>query len=133
MWLYMGQPFNQEACYYASVGFVYLIKNLTNGKMYVGKKLFTKSKAYQKNKKRKKKRVDSDWELYTGSNEQLNLDIASGHQIEKHILWLCPTKGWMTYYETKEILNRDCLLSDDYYNQWVSCKIRRSHLKEKTK
>lgn len=131
MWLYFGEVFDTNTIKYQPVGFVYLIKNLTNGKMYVGKKLFTKSKSYQKNKKRKKKRVESDWQEYTGSNEKLNQDIADGHQVEKHILHLCESKGWMSYLETKEILMRDCLLSDNYYNEWFSCKVRRSHLKGK--
>lgn len=114
-----------------NVGFVYLIINDTNDKAYVGKKLFTKSKTYQKNKKKKRTRVASDWVTYTGSNEALNKDIADGHQIRKIILHLCKTKGWMSYLETKEIIERNCLLSDYYYNDWFSCKVRRSHLKEK--
>ena len=101
----------------------------TDYKHYVGKKLFTKPKTYQKNKKKKKTRVASDWLTYTGSNEQLNEDIKNGHSIKKEILHLCKSKGWCTYLESKEILVRDCLLSDKYYNYWISCKIRRSHLK----
>lgn len=128
MWLYNGTEFIEE---YINdhVGFVYLITNQTNGKKYIGKKLFTKSKTYQKNKKKKRTRVSSDWMTYTGSNEQLNQDIKNGHIIKKEILHLCKSKGWTTYIETKEILFRDCLLLDEYYNFWVSCKIRRTHLK----
>jgi hypothetical protein len=59
----------------------------------------------------------------------LNEDIGLGHQVSKKILHLCKSKGWMTYLETKEILVRDCIISDEYYNVWVSAKIRRSHLK----
>ena len=66
---------------------------------------------------------------YTGSNDQLNEDIQFGHTVSKEIIHLCKSKGWCTYLETKEILVRDCLLSDNYYNYWVSCKIRRTHLK----
>jgi hypothetical protein len=128
MWLYNGSEFTEDMIS-DNVGFVYVITNLTNNKQYVGKKLFTKSKTYQKNKKKKKTRVSSDWMIYTGSNEQLNIDIKNGDQIKKEIIHLCTSKGWMTYIETKEILVRDCLLSENYYNYWVSCKIRRSHLK----
>ena len=128
MWLYNSEEFTEDMIE-DNVGFVYLITNETNGKQYVGKKLFTKSKTYQKNKKKKKTRVASDWLTYTGSNEQLNEDIKNGHSIKKEILHLCKSKGWCTYLESKEILVRDCLLSDKYYNYWISCKIRRSHLK----
>ncbi len=134
MWLkdnfFSDDPFTEDDIGNA-VGFVYLICNRTNGKSYVGKKLFTRSKTYQKNKKRKKTRVASNWITYTGSNEALNNDIAAGHKIEKYILHLCESKGWMSYLETKEIIDRNCLLSDHYYNDWFSCKVRRSHLKRK--
>ena len=128
MWLYNGTEFTEEMID-NNIGFVYQIENLTNGKKYVGKKLFTRSKTYQKNKKKKRKKVQSDWMTYTGSNEELNQDIESGHQIKKEILHLCQTKGWATYLETKEIINRDCIIKDDYYNIWFSARIRRSHLK----
>lgn len=128
MWLYNETEFTEDMIG-DNVGFVYLITNLTNNKMYVGKKLFTKSKTYQKNKKKKRTRVASDWITYTGSNEQLNEDIKNGHVITKQILHLCKSKGWCSYLESKEILNRDCLILENYYNYWISCKIRRTHLK----
>jgi hypothetical protein len=128
MWLYEGKEFSEDMID-NNVGFVYIITNLTNGKQYVGRKLFTKSKTYQKNKKKKKTRITSDWVTYTGSNEQLNKDIQDGHSIKKEILHLCKSKGWCSYLESKEILSRDCLLLDSYYNEWISTKIRHTHLK----
>mgnify|MGYP003342925657 CR=1 FL=1 len=128
MWLYNEIEFTEDLIS-DNVGFVYVITNVTNNKQYVGKKSFTKSKTYQKNKKKKKTRVSSDWITYTGSNDKLNEDIKNGDQIRKEIIHLCKSKGWMSYMETKEILVRDCLLKEQYYNYWVSCKIRRTHLK----
>ena len=127
MWIYNGCSFTEDDIGEA-VGFVYIIYNLTNNKKYIGKKLFTKSKTYQKKGKKKRKRVSSDWITYTGSNEELNQDIKNGHQIQKEILHLCVSKGWCSYHETREILIRDCLISNEYYNHWISCKIRRTHL-----
>jgi hypothetical protein len=86
-------------------------------------------KYYQKNKKRKRKRVESNWRDYTGSNEVLNEEIKTGHNIEKEILHLCTGKAWLSYYETKEILLRDAIIDDMYYNGWLSAKIRKSQLK----
>lgn len=128
MWIYQGNEFTEDMIG-DNVGFVYVITNHSNGKQYVGKKLFTKSKTYQKNKKRKRKRVSSDWMEYTGSNDQLNEDIKNGHVITKQILHLCKSKGFCSYLESKEILNRDCLINDKYYNTWLSARIRRTHLK----
>ena len=82
-----------------------------------------------KKKKKKRTRVSSNWIDYTGSNDQLNDDIKNGHQIKKHILHLCKSKGWCSYMETKEIFMRNCLVLDEYYNTWVQCKIRRQHIK----
>lgn len=127
MWKYKNELFTEEMIE-GYVGFVYLIYNHDTDKYYVGKKLFTKSKSYQKNKKRKKRRVSSDWMEYTGSNKILNEDVSNGHTITKTILHLCKSRGWMSYYETFEILSRNAITDDQYYNEWVSCKIQRRHL-----
>lgn len=128
MWLYNNELFTEDMIE-DNVGFVYLITNTTNGKLYVGKKLFTKSKTYQKNKKKKRKRVSSDWMEYTGSNDMLNEDVQNGHQIKKEILHLCKTKGEMAVYETHEIIVRNALIYETYYNRWCSMKVHSNHLK----
>lgn len=128
MWLYEGKEID-DADIEGYVGFVYLIENETNGRKYIGRKLFTKAKTIQRNKKKKRLRVPSDWKDYVGSNDELKEDANKGHVLKRTILHLCKSKGWCTYLETKEILMRDCLISDQYYNSWVSCKIRHNHLK----
>jgi Putative endonuclease segE, GIY-YIG domain len=59
-WTYNGKVFESEdiAEY---VAFVYKIKNLTNGKQYIGKKLFNFTKTKQVKKKKKRFKVESDW------------------------------------------------------------------------
>lgn len=111
-------------------GFCYLITNLTNNKKYVGRKYLTKAKTKQIRGKKKKIRVESDWQDYYGSNAELLEDIKKfgKDNFKREILHLCKTRGECSYYETKEILMRDCLLKEDYYNTWVSAKIRRNHL-----
>lgn len=126
MWKYMDSLFTDEMIG-DNVGFVYLITD-NSGKKYIGKKLFTKSKTYQKNLKKKRKRVPSDWQEYTGSNLELNENISTGTTIEKEILHLCKSKGWMTYLETKEIIMKNAIIDDNYYNSWFSAKIHRKHL-----
>lgn len=127
MWLYEGKEFTSDDID-THVAFVYLIENLDTNMKYVGKKLFTASKSYQKNGKRRKKRVESDWITYTGSNEMLNEEVSSGANLRKTILHLCKSRGWASYIETKEIFDREALLRDDYYNAFVGCKIHAKHL-----
>lgn len=127
-WIYQGQPFTEDMIG-DWLGFVYQITNLDNGKKYIGRKLFTKSKTVQKNKKKKKTRAPSDWLTYTGSNAELNEAVKDGARLHKEIIHLCASKGKLAYLESKEIFVRDALISDEYYNTWVSCRIRSSHIK----
>ena len=128
-WVYNGLPFENmiDAEYY---GFVYLITNLKTGKMYVGKKLFWSKKTRQVKGKKKKELVESDWRDYWGSNQELLSDIEKfgKEHFTRTILRLCKTKGEATYYESKEIFERDALLKEEYYNSWVMCRVRKSHL-----
>jgi hypothetical protein len=111
-------------------GMVYIITHIPSGKKYVGKKFFTKSKTKQVKGKKKRSRVKSDWETYWGSNKDLQEEVKKNgaEHYTREILHLCKTKSELSYYETWEIFNRHALLSDNYWNQWVSCRIRKDHL-----
>jgi hypothetical protein len=124
------------------VGFVYLITNNTTGRKYIGKKLAKFSKTTykvvkQKNgiKKRKKIRskVDSDWQLYYGSNDQLNKDIEQlgSENFTREILYYCRSKAECSYIESREQFRHRVLESDDYYNGQIVCRIHGSHIKGK--
>ena len=76
MWLYENNVVNElpEDC----VGFVYQITNTTNGRMYIGKKLakFKRSRKPLKGRKNKRRyKIDSDWQDYYGSSDELTIDI----------------------------------------------------------
>jgi len=112
-------------------GFVYLITHNQSGRKYIGKKFFTKSKTKQVKGKKKKTRVKSDWEDYYGSNKELldEIKINGKDNYTREILHLCRTRSECQYFETYEIFCRHALLSNGYYNQWCSCRIRKAHLK----
>lgn len=129
-WIYNNIPI--ETVPDGAVGFVYLITNTISGKMYVGKKIFFSSKTIQKNKKKKRIKVESDWKSYYGSNQTLKdlVLLQEKKFFTREILHICYSKSQCSYLEIKEQLLRDAILSPDYYNDWVSCKITRKHMQK---
>lgn len=132
MWYYRNISFKETPEDYQ--GFVYEITELRTGKKYIGKKNFWKPKTLPKNSKRKRRiriRVESDWRSYFGSSGVLNqLVEEQGEQnFKRMILKLCKTKGEMSYYEAKLQFENDVLLNDEYYNEFIGCKIHAKHLK----
>jgi hypothetical protein len=111
-------------------GFVYMITHLKTGRKYIGKKFFTKSKTKQVKGKKKRSRVSSDWMSYWGSNKKLQEEVKENgkDQYVREILHLCKTRSECSYWETWEIFIRHALMHDSYYNEWVSCRIRKDHL-----
>jgi len=132
-WLYEGREFEPPEDFSPKTlyGFVYLIENLQNGKKYIGKKGFTFSKTRQVNKKKRRYKVSSDWEEYDGSSDDLQRDLGGygPDAFRRTILYLCRSKGEATYLEAREQFVRDVLLRDDYYNNWISCRVRGPHIK----
>ena len=133
MWTYNGEEITQSPEQYQ--GFVYLITDLTNDKKYIGKKFFWKPKTLPVTKTRKRRvktRVESDWRDYYGSSTEVKL-LVEKHGVEsfkRQILKLCTTKGECSYYEAKYQFEYDVLLRDDFYNEFIGCKIHSKHLKE---
>jgi hypothetical protein len=127
-WYCDGVPFEEDGTHF---GFVYLIENLITGRKYIGRKYFTCAGYKQVNGKKKKIRKTSDWETYWGSNETLKREVAElgEHNFRRTILHLCKSKSECSYFETYEIFSRHALLDSVYYNDWVSAKVRRAHLK----
>lgn len=136
-WLYQNQIVDQlpEDC----VGFVYLITNTANGRMYIGKKLAKFSKTTQKtvklkngSKKKKKIRtkVDSDWRDYYGSSPELTKDVEQlGTQhFTREILYYCKSKAECSYIEAREQFSRRVLESKDYYNGHIQVRVHGSHI-----
>lgn len=124
------------------VGFVYEITNLLSGKRYIGKKLakFAKTtyktvklKNGTKKRKRIRNKIDSDWQTYYGSNDQLNKDVAALGQdnFTREILYYCYSKAECSYIEAREQFTRKVLESEEYYNGHIQVRVHGSHIKNK--
>ena len=114
-------------------GFVYVITDKRNDKKYVGKKRFwsVTRKPPLKGKTRKRVvRKESDWMKYYGSSELVNqLLVEHGEDnFHREIIHLCKTKGEMSYLEAKEQFDRNVLLNDEYYNEYIGCRIHSKHV-----
>lgn len=140
MWTYENQIVESlpDDC----VGFVYLIVNKTNSRMYIGKKLakFSRTstktvtlKNGTKKKKKVKSKIDSDWQEYYGSSIELQKDIElSGKEhFTREILFFCKSKAECSYVESREQFSRKVLESDEYYNNNIMCRIHGSHIRGK--
>lgn len=132
MWLYNGEEFTSEMIG-DYVGFVYVITDLTNNKKYVGKKTLVSKRKLPPLKgktRRRTKIVESDWQKYYGSSDEVKMLVEENgaESFDREILHLCKSKGEMSYLELKEQMEREVLLNDEYYNGIIQVKIHRNHV-----
>lgn len=136
-WYYQGTLVETlpEDC----IGFIYLITNTTNGRKYIGKKLakFSKTtyktvklKNGTKKKKKIRSKIDSDWQTYYGSNDELNKDVESqgASNFTREILYYCNSKALCSYIEAREQFTRKVLESTEYYNGHIQVRVHGSHI-----
>lgn len=134
MWSYKGEEFITDMIG-DNIGFVYIVTDTVSGMKYIGKKgFFSKvTKPPLKGKKRKRRSIkESDWKTYCGSSETVKTLVEENglDHFEREILYLCKSKGEMSYTEMREQIVRDVLLKpDEYLNGFVGGKIHRNHLK----
>jgi hypothetical protein len=133
MWLYKNEPFTEPPEEYQ--GFVYMIEEKDTNKKYIGKKFFWKPKTLpitKTRKRRQKTRVESDWKDYFGSSKEVQqlVEQKGKGNYNRVILKLCRTKGECSYYEAKMQFEYDVLFRDDFYNEFIGCKIHSKHLRK---
>jgi hypothetical protein len=111
-----------------AIGFVYQITNTVNGRMYIGKKLARFKRARPPLKGRRNKRrytVDSDWQDYYGSSEELTADVMKlgKEKFTREILFYCYSRAELSYVEAREQFARKVLESNDYYNGHIRVRV----------
>jgi len=130
-WLYKGSEINNIEDFgdKTPFGFVYLISNTINGKIYIGKKFLQHKKTKKLGKKamaeqtgpgRKKTKevtyAESGWKTYWGSCKPLHEDIANigEDKFYKEILELAWSSKHLSYLEAKYQFVTECLEKDSY-------------------
>lgn len=125
-WLYNNKPFTTTPEEYQ--GFVYLISNLATNQRYIGKKNFwtiKKLPPLKGKKNRRHRRVETDWRDYWSSSTAVQADVVlHGEEcFRRDILVLCESKSWMAYHETRLQFQFGVLVSPDWYNDFIGCRI----------
>jgi len=108
--------------------FVYEITNLTNGRKYIGKKIFWAYRKLKPLKGKKRKRIvkkESDWRSYYGSSIKLLEDIQrlGEDKFRRRILHAYRTRWESSYHEARLQFENAVLLDDNYYNGIINCRI----------
>lgn len=89
-------------------GFVYLVTNKLDGRIYIGKKSFWSNRALTKaqlkkqtDKRRKRIIQESNWKEYNSSCKELidNIEKLGEHNFKFEILRLCKSVRELSYYE----------------------------------
>lgn len=137
-WHYNGSPLSEDfrntLIEEGVIGFIYCITETSTQKKYVGKKMWiTKRKLPPlKGKTRKRSKiVETDWRTYYGSSENVKelIEERGVEEFHREILHFCHNKAELAYLETKEQIERNVLLDDEYYNGIVACKVNGVGLK----
>lgn len=131
-WYYKDQIFTSDKLTNQMHGFIYMIEELSTGKIYIGQKILWTKKIKIVNKKRKKIDVESDWKNYYSSSAYINEKVQSEgtSDFKRSILIFCVSDGSMNYAEMKLQMDLRVLEnSDKYINGYIGGRISHSHIK----
>lgn len=116
-----------------AIGFVYIIRHLESGKLYIGRKLLKSKKTKTVKGKKKSTYVDSDWRDYWSSSPGLKeeIDRLGYDAFEREIIAFVNSKGALTYMEELALYMSGALERDDFYNNNIRSRIQRSWVYQK--
>lgn len=139
-WIYQGEEVVEPPEW--SCGFVYIIKNINTGKIYIGKKMLTSTRKTKIGKReiastKTRKRIrhivkDSGWKEYWSSCDELKseVELYGTGQFKREILIWCYSKKQLSYYEMAMQVSHDVLRVDSYNGNICSHWYRRDLIRK---
>lgn len=142
-WFYNGVAITDESQFPKdTLGFVYKITRLNDGKFYYGKKLgfFKKTsvrtvtlKSGVKKKKKTSILVPSDWKTYWSSSVELQKDVHDLGEaaFSREIICFCENKGSLSFYEAELQFKNDSLTTNKElsYNGIINLRCHWKHIR----
>lgn len=141
-WIYKGSPVPADFDISGYYGFVYIITNLKNNRMYIGAKCLWRYREFDtdvltkkgKRMKMRFKKGQSNWRNYYGSCKELKNDIKEMGKgsFKREILYFYETKSLMYYHESRLLFNHEVLTETfedgtyKYYNANIMGKYYRN-------
>ena len=79
-------------------------------------------------------KTETNWKDYYGSSKYITFDVNTFGQLQfkRKIIMLCNSKFDMMYHETKQIIDRNAIYDQQYYNLAIYCRLMYTD-KNKTK
>ncbi len=129
-WTYKGATLTDDMIPEKAEGFVYLMVDNETGKKYIGRKLLTKAHTRQKNGKKIKSRIESDWRDYWSSSPDVKLLVEEKgkENFTREILVFAATKGQLNYLEEKFLYSVGALESDEWLNSNIRSKMYKRNI-----
>lgn len=130
-WMYKDKVFTSEDINNTH-GFIYLIKEKSTGRMYIGQKHFWTKKIRTINKKKKKVKCESDWKKYYSSSNYINEKVTNEgiDDFERYILMMVQSDGMLNYCEMVLQIELKVLEKPELYiNGYIGGRISTSHIK----
>lgn len=144
-WVYQGRPMGRlEDFPEGTYGFIYEITHKDTNQKYIGKKQLLSyhkkpTRVFNEKTKRWNKSweiltTESNWQDYFGSNREI-VDLVKKegkNKFKREIIYLCPDKKLLTFYELAFQCKRDVLTDPDYINSNILGKFFRSDWKKES-
>jgi hypothetical protein len=132
-WMYRDKELIDENIPPKALGFIYMLKQKSTGKKYIGRKLLTSAASKVVNGKKKRVRKESDWRSYWSSSPSIKEYIKEHgtDDFTREILTFVSSKAELMYAEEYCLYLTDALLDSTWMNENIRAKVMRSWFQNK--